>query len=254
MIPELRLSSRPVVAPFLLPDDFPRSRRQDFELGGVAIGDPTQGLQVRPWEFYMVGDAVRVRPYPNGPATTLLSEPGIEQISGTFDQNMQPAVAYVANSVTKLRWFDSAAGQRVTTVFAGARSPALTLDDKRAVLRNSSDMLLFYLSASGELRMRAQRDRFGVEYAISGAPQGTSSIDAVGMARNGRLRFRLVGRYTDPLAPYRPLPAFPPDTPGVDERLVLRFSAEPYAPLPGGFAALRLTYDRLYRPPVSDPL
>ena len=49
-LPAGGLSSSVVAADLLEPDNWRRpSLLVDYELGGVALNDPSQGLQVQPW-------------------------------------------------------------------------------------------------------------------------------------------------------------------------------------------------------------
>lgn len=256
MIPELRLSSQPVVAPYLEADALPRQRLQDFEMGGAAIGDPSQGLQVQVWELRVLGRDVRVRPFPNGQYTLLFQDSDITRIGLAFDQNMRPAVAYVANGVTKLWWFDPRPAQQrnVFTAIPGARDPVICLDDKRPGQRDFSDILLFYLKDDPSnplqtLYMRAQRDRYGVEYAIGQLPQRATSLRQVGMTTAGRLRFLLSSRPVEDSGNRRPLPPLPG---GGGSGLVLQFSPAQHFQS-AGVADFKFEFE-FYYAPASDPL
>lgn len=258
MLPELRFSSQPVVADMLVGDDMPRKRLVDFEMGGADIQDPTQGLQVKVWRFYKVGDQVRVAPADGGPHTVVLSEPGITDLAGSFDQNMRPVLCYVVNGVTKLYWYDPEIPAMVKTVYPGIKDALLVLDDKRDGMRDFSDVLMFYRK-SGEdppvIYMRAQRDRYLIEYAIGETPALTTNLVAAGMSKNNRIRFKIVGRWPQVFTPVAAIPYYPPGVtpPGFLSGLNLIFDNELYeAPPPGG-GLLTLKYDQFYYPPVSDP-
>lgn len=253
MIPEFRFSSQTVDADFMLADELSRARLTDFEMGGIALSNPSQGLRVQPWQVYLVGQEVRVRPHPNGPPTTIFKEAGIRRVELAFDQNMRPVIAYVANDLVKLRWYDPVTAKATTTSFPGARDPIVMLDDKRPGLLAYSDVLFFYLKAGRTLYMRAQQDRFGVEYAIGDFPIGTTTLDAGGMSKNGRLKFRVFGKFPKPGGGRRDIPGWPPGKlpPGYRPGLNLVFDDVPYAPIGGGFAPLKFEFE-LYQPPLSD--
>lgn len=186
-------------ARMLAPDSFPRpSLLVDFERGGIAIQDPSQGLDVRDWQADYVGGAVRVYPLGNPVlAQTLFSAAGITELSISFDQNMRPLVAYMVGADAFLWWFDPVPNAVVTTALAaGVRSPALTLDDKRAfaTFANLNDVLLFYIRAGG-LYYRQQRERFQTERLVG----PTDIPDAVFIRRAGmntqlRVQVELAGQ------------------------------------------------------------
>ncbi|HEY0955838.1 MAG TPA: hypothetical protein VGE36_13820 [Roseateles sp.] len=189
-LPENMASSVPVVSALLAPDTPTKaSRLVDFELGGVALGDASQGVQVRAWRAYIDGAMVCVAPYPEGsPATELFSADGVTELALSFDQLMHPTVAFVQDGMTKLYWYDSLEAGQVTTSFPGASSPMVCLDDKRPlqVQAGVTDVLFFYV-LDGELCYRQQRDRFTVERVL--APlAGASRITGAGMGANGRVQ------------------------------------------------------------------
>lgn len=185
------ISSTAVQAALLSPDNRDRTDLLlDYELGGVALNDPSQGLQVQPWEAWSDGAHVWVAPSPGrSPTTLLLTGSGITEVALSFDQNMRPTVAYVEAGLAKLFWFDTSIGAMVTTSYAGATSPMLTLDDKRpvATLGGTSDVLFFYLLA-GSLCYRQQRDRFTIERVLGAVPPASTRINRVGMGANNRLQ------------------------------------------------------------------
>lgn len=258
MIPEQRLSSTTILADLLAGDDLARSRLVDYERGGADINDPTQGLQVKTWRFYKVGDEVRVAPVDGGAYTAVFSEAGITDLVGTFDQNMRPVVCYKVAGVTKLYWYDPEIPGPRKTAYPGVRDALVMLDDKREGQRDFSDVLLFYLKSEVPpvLYMRAQRDRYGVEYEIDPLPVGTTNLVGGGMSKNLRLRFKLVGKYREPAVPVGSIPYYPPGVfpPGYRTGLILQFDDQPYDPVGEGYGILRLDYRQFYYPPVSDTL
>jgi len=167
----------------------PVTKTVDYEDGGVAIQDPSQGLLVKRWraqlvELDVIVDADGVEPF------VLISGAGITEISLTFDQNMRPTLAYVQEGVSKLRWFDSLPGQVVTTSYAGIRTPRITLDDKRYTQTGSSDIILAYIRVSdGALCFRQQRERFETERVLSAGPH--KGLIKIGFSRKLQLQFLL---------------------------------------------------------------
>ena len=198
-MPGNAVSSTPVAAALLPPDRLDRllNLTVDYELGGVALNDPSQGLQVQAWEAWSDGTRVWVAPSPaRVPAVLVLTGAGITEVSLAFDQNMAASLAYVEAGVTKMYWFDSAVPGMVVTAFAGASSPMITLDDKRgfSTRGGTSDILLFYLRAGG-VYYRQQRDRFITERLMAIAVPPNSRIVAVGMGLNNRMQVWLSDFY-----------------------------------------------------------
>jgi hypothetical protein len=156
-------------------------------MGGVALNDPSQGLQVKEWTLYLVGDDVTISAEGVAP-TVLFSGANITELSLAFDQNMQPVVAYVQAEQARLYWFDSSIPGYTSTVIAGAITPRVALDEKRPLLVLSSDVILGYIRA-GNLYFRAQRDRYLIEYLLKSDVNAT--LVTVGMTTNYRFKFKL---------------------------------------------------------------
>lgn len=187
MIPNNALSSLPVIAPFLERVNDPKVPLVDYEMGGAALNDPSQGLRVKTWEAYVAGNTVYIKA-DDVPATALFSASNIQEISLAFDQNMNPAIAYLQGGVAYLWWYDATVPGYATLTFPDATTPRVTLDDKRPVLINSSDIILAYVK-NNHLYFRAQRDRFTVEYLLK--TDVNARLISIGMARNYRLKFKL---------------------------------------------------------------
>lgn len=180
----------------LSPDDIGRSARViDYELGGIALNDGTQGLQVQNWRARLVGNEIRVAPDPYTTETVLVTGAGITQISIAFDQNMNPVVAYVQSGLTKLYWYSTALEAMTTTTFAAdVRSPFLCMDDKRnaASLLNINDVLLFYVRTN-RLCYRQQRDSYNTERTLAWFDGAAVTIKKAGMNYGLRMQVELVG-------------------------------------------------------------
>lgn len=191
MIPGNALSSIDLPAALLSPDDMAGAPLIDYERGGVALNDASQGLQVRQWRCTVDGANVNLQADEEAP-TTIFSQPGIENISFTFDQLMRPAFAYTVGSTVYLRWYDSVPAAYVTTNYGTTiRDPRLCLDDKRATqYALSSDIIFAYLKGDS-LCYRQQRDRFLTEYVLEVGLGAGIRLRNVGMTRGLRLQFDL---------------------------------------------------------------
>lgn len=190
-MPDDTVSSPMVAAPLLAPDSLARADlRVDYELGGVAVSDPSAGLMVKTWRAWT--DGVDAWCAPNdtlSPTTHLVTGIDITEVSLCFDQNMRPTLAFVDADVTKLYWYDSLAAAHVVTSYPGVRSPMVCMDDKReeAISGGWSDDLFFYIKG-GDLCYRQQRERFTVERVLGSGVAASSRIVHVGMGTNNRLQ------------------------------------------------------------------
>lgn len=165
----------------------------DYEDGGLALNDPSEGLLYQRWRarLFRAGevdssvwlDATHIGEF------EWLSVPYMTEISFTFDANMRPAVVYVAAGQAYLNWYDTTIpGYVTTTLPAGVVTPRVAMDDKRYVGSNGyqlSDVILAYVR-SGNLYYRQQRDRYQTERLLK---VGVTPLIRIGMSRGLRLQF-----------------------------------------------------------------
>lgn len=190
MIPGQSLSTQPLPAPFSERVNSTLEPLIDYEMGGVALNNPSEGLLVKQWRVRVDGDIVYLGPE-DGDEQSVFIRPGISEIALAFDQNMQPAVAFVQEGAAWLWWFDSSTSGMVFSQFPGAVNPRLTLDDKRALQAGNSDVILAYLRGSS-LYYRQQRDRYQVEYLLSNSPP-CGGLACIAMSKGNRLQFGFGG-------------------------------------------------------------
>jgi hypothetical protein len=201
MIPGKALTPTPQYTPFLYPDNIPVYNTTDYQLGGIGLSDPSEGLQVQAWFLELSGTPVSnnvVISAPNQQPLILFSAPFITQISLAFDQNMKAAVAYVSQGNSFLWWYDATIpGYTTVSLPAGTISPRCTLDDKRQRELNLglSDIILAYIY-NHNLCYRQERDRFLIEYVLYpnvdvAIPNPT--INKIGMNSIERLQFQIFG-------------------------------------------------------------
>lgn len=195
VIPGSRLSTEVVYADFLEADLIEaESALVDYELGGRALNDPSEGLRVAVWKGWAteVGDVYLEAP--GVPAEFIFSAPDITELSLAFDQNMRPFFAYVQGGQAKFRWYDTDLGaNRITLLAADDKSPRCTMDDKRdmQVSQGANDIILAYVRYNA-LYYRQQRDRYEVEYQLAPLIPGRRFLK-VGMNKVGRLQFEFEG-------------------------------------------------------------
>lgn len=201
MIPDNSLSSRTIQSRFIFPDGIIfNGFHQDYEMGGIALQDPSQGLEYQPWYGYWEKNdsTVYLRPNINGPAIPLFVEPDVFEFSFAFDQNMRYNTAVLKlDGVFQLRWYDTLAGDYSILNLMGVEGFKLTLDDKRAESINAgkSDIIITYIR-SNTLYFRAQRERYTIEHTLAEDLPNNLMIANFGMNEKYRLQWRL--RYRNP--------------------------------------------------------
>jgi len=192
VLPQNVLSSEPIVAAFKSPRDRVKLPLIDYELGGDDIQDPTHGLRVKVWTGRYSGGVFTLEAS-DVPAVAIYSRADVVEFSFTFDQNMQPFLAFqLANGFAYFRWFDATVSAFVVTQLPeGSLHPRCALDDKRAGQGSVSDIVLAYLRDAA-LIVRAERDRYETEYTLAEDLTGYR-LDNVGMNRVLRFQFKLIG-------------------------------------------------------------
>lgn len=200
MIPEERLSTTPVYA---TPEVNPPQDGAliSFQLGGTALNNPNDGLEVKVWTCLVIpgdpNDSITVEAA-DVPPVVVTTAPEITQVSLAFDQNMQPAIAYVSVGNAYLYWYDTAVGDYVVTNFGPTfRSPRVTLDDHRDLELSTSDIILGYIR-DGNLYYRQQRDRYLIErilYPDINTVIVNPYLNYICMNDEGRLQFEIRGYF-----------------------------------------------------------
>lgn len=195
MMPQNVLSSTAELGTLLAP----RNMRADtdflvdWEEGGIAINDGSQGLQVQTWQCVCDGHAFIVTSPSDPSGTNILNVIGnVVDMSFTFDQNMRVFACYTTDDgVLSYYWFDSTiAGFRTSTTPAGSAFGRCTLDDKRPTQQQASDIIFSY-TRGGQLYFRMQRDRYGIEYLLTTTALADSRLINIGISSVNRLQFNL---------------------------------------------------------------
>jgi hypothetical protein len=192
-LPDDALSSRPVPARFSGARSGATSKTVDYEDGGIALNDSSEGLLYQRWrarlfnagkvDSYVMLDAREVDEF------VWLTVPFMTEISFSFDALMRPAIAYVAAGSAFLNWYDSVEAAYVTTTLpAGVITPRVSLDDKRYMQSSGyqlSDVILGYVRGT-TLYYRQQRDRYTIERALA---TGVKPLIRIGFNRGLRFQF-----------------------------------------------------------------
>lgn len=190
-------SNRFLVSTFQPPDNRSSSNElEDWEYGGIALQDPSEGLQYQIWKGYWnsADSTAYLQPEDSSvPPIPIFVESDVVEFTFTFDQNMRWAAAIRKDDKTvKFRWYNSVIENYTTTTYSGIVSVRLCHDDKRAVeiFSGTSDMILTY-SKTGAIYWRIQRDRFITEYSHSLAISDQHRITHFGMNKLNRLQWRI---------------------------------------------------------------
>ncbi len=188
--PENRLSSLPVPHAFIGGRALPVTPLTDYETGGKAFNDTSEGLMYQVWRCRIVEEEEIIVDAENVAEQVIHTGSAITECSLSFDQNMRPALAYVEGGESFFRWFDPQADQQVVLPLgAGVVTPRVALDDKRPNQIGYSDVVLAYLRDEN-LYFRLQRDRYATEYLLREAVPAPGLIK-IGMAANLRFQFML---------------------------------------------------------------
>lgn len=164
--------------------------RVDFEIGGVAIGDTSQGMENTIWKASYEGSNVKLGKF-GETSQIMFTVPNLVRLALAFDQNMNPCYAWEngADGYVNLMFFDSQISAYTTVTFYGITSPCLTLDDHRSSFSGSSDIIFAYLK-DGQICYRQQRDRYEIERVLTAEPQNLEILERVGMDSSYRLQFK----------------------------------------------------------------
>lgn len=188
--PDNVLSTVPVPMPFLGGRALPVTPWQDYESGGIAFNDTSKGLEYQVWRCRIEDKQEILIGAEEVDEFVYLTGTDLTECSLTFDQNMNLALVYVEEEVTKMVWYDPQAAAMVTTVWGSDYlTPRITLDDKRDTQLGRSDVIFAYLR-DGHLYCRRQRDRYATEYLLkSDVP--TAGLIKIGMGAGYRLQFMM---------------------------------------------------------------
>lgn len=161
------------VSDFLYPRSKEYGVNESYEMGGVELFNPTQGLNTHIWHAWTEfnkenGNSIifiKRDDLADNDKIAFLSDKKISEIDLTFDQNMNPCLVYVSDNTPKLYFYDARLGEYSTIVLQGVQQPKISLDDKRDFSISQSNIVLAYMRGKS-LYMRLQKDRFMIEYHL----------------------------------------------------------------------------------------
>lgn len=192
-MPDNELSTEPVRANYVGARSLTVTGSVDYEDGGKAIQDVSEGLLFQRWRarLFRAGtvDSYVMLDAPTVPEFIALELPNMTEVSFSFDQSMRPAIAFVQEGVAKLWWYDTTVpGMTITEIGEDIITPRISYDDKRILGSRGfsiSDLILGYV-LNNNLYMRMQRDRFTVEYLLA---EDVNPLIKIGFSRELRLQF-----------------------------------------------------------------
>jgi len=192
MIPGGQLSSEAITARIIGGRGKDISGTRDFEHGGIALNDPSEGKMFQIWSGKLEGNNI-ILESPSTDPEVIYNASGITEFSFTFDQNMRPTISFIQDTIAKYRWYDSTIPDyRVSIIPGDIRTPKVFLDDKRVSQDLKSDILLAYIKVRRNIKdlyYRLQRDRYATEYLLKKNCGGL--LHTFGMNKKLRLQFEI---------------------------------------------------------------
>lgn len=186
-LPEPLLIADGVTTPFIYPRSKNYPLTESWDNGGVALSDPSQDLTKYVWQAWTDGATITVKRDDLDTYQVVLMDSNITEIDLTFDQNMRPCIAYVANGISKLYWYDTFQAKQVIDEYPAIRNPRVSLDDKRRFNVSQSDIIFAYQKGN-TLCYRVQRERFTIERVLVTNTK-KRLLWRIGMGRNNRFLF-----------------------------------------------------------------
>lgn len=186
-------SNPEVIGNILSPDNLPKRPTIDYEMGGIGLQDPSQGLLVQQWRAWYERDEMSVYvESPNTPPTKIFYQESLVWLSFSFDQNMRWSAVYtLQDDKSYLRWYDSFSGDyAITPLDEGVITPFLTLDDKRDIMLGTSDIILAYIQ-NQTVYVRVQRERFQLAHVWAEDIPKDWIIRNFGMSNKLRLQMEI---------------------------------------------------------------
>lgn len=184
-------------ADFLSPDSFvSETRTLEREKGGIAISDPSQGINIHTWQssYDSSSGTIRLTNLDTAAVYDILTGiMSVTDLSFAFDASMRPNLGYkLADGTSKIRYYDTVTEAFITvTLPTGAGVPRLCHDDKRdeMVLLNVTDVLIFYV-LSDVVYYLLQRERFLTPHQVATLTPGTI-LEKVGMSDDLRILLQI---------------------------------------------------------------
>ncbi len=160
-----------------------------YSLGGIDIGNYTQGLAKYVWKAYIEDDTIYVE-REDKPSTkqAVLTKQNITQLDLAFDQSMRVFLTYVADNKAYYYGFNAQTSDYQEIQLAkGIEFPRCSIDFHEQELVNRSDVILGYVRGEN-LCYRVQRERFTKEHVIA-SNANKSMLWRIGRTKDNRFGF-----------------------------------------------------------------
>lgn len=180
------------LTPNPMPEDFQyvvrgeRDQLIDFEQGGIALNDGSEGTDVQLWSGIYLDGGFRLSA-PSVAATTVYSTPNVTRFAFSFDQNMQPVLAWMDPAGSHVRFFANTGHFQVLDLETGAVNVCMsadTNDPRSTIIRN---VILAY-NVGDALMARVQVESYATPHVLRGAYQ--YALTACGPGTAYRYRYR----------------------------------------------------------------
>jgi len=141
----------------------------DYCEAGIAINDPSYGLEYQMWRARIEGRNVLLGSERTGNGYhdefPVFVANRMESVTLAFDNNMQPVICVklLDEPTALLYWYDTPANAFTTTRYDNILEPFVRIDDNRAGSLSFNDAIFSYNRAN-QIMYRLQRDRYTVEY------------------------------------------------------------------------------------------
>lgn len=164
------------------PESLKKSGLIDYERGGVALGNSSEGLNSYNWTLTVKDKhkamlsregqgEVQVYEYPSRPI----------DIAFCFDQSMNVVLAWQdTNFNLFLRRYSTSLGAFSVVPFGLGKCPRLTLDEKRPEFIGNSDVIFAYISNKA-LKYRVQREGYNIEHVVEDDMLGSQRLARIGV-------------------------------------------------------------------------
>lgn len=164
------------------PESLKKSGLTDYERGGVAIGNVSEGLNKYDWTLTVKDKykamltregqaAIQVYEYPTRPI----------DVAFCFDQSMNVVLAWQDNEFNLyLRKYSSNTNTFEVIPFGSGKCPRLTLDEKRAEFISNSDVIFAYV-ANRSLIYRVQREGYSIAHVIEDEMLASQRLARIGV-------------------------------------------------------------------------
>lgn len=185
-IAALTLTPNPMQGTFLYTVRAERDQLIDFEQGGIALNDGSQGTDVQLWSGIYLDGGFQLSA-PTVPPTIVYSTPNVTRFAFSFDQNMQPVLAWQDPSGAHVRFYANTGHFQIQDLEAGAVNVCMSADSNNPLDVNIRNVILAY-NVGDSLNARVQVESYADAHVLDGA--FPYAMTACGPGTDYRYRYR----------------------------------------------------------------